>query len=219
MNRTIRIAVLAACLAASSHAVAQGRDRDRDRDGRDDRRDRGDVSLYERQDFRGYLGSLDDDDDDEVRNFERRGFNDRIGSIVVRRGRWEFCTDAGFRGNCRIYGPGEYRALGAGHNDAYSSARRVTRPGKGGGGKGRHPRITLYDSTEFRGRSLSLEETARNLEPLGFNDRVESVVVERGTWRLCSDANGGGRCRDFGPGRYPVLSSDLRSKLSSALHR
>jgi hypothetical protein len=217
MRNPVRSTLLVACLAAATFAAAQGRDRDRD--GRDDRRDRGDVSLFERQDFRGYIGSLDDDDDDEVRNFERRGFNDRIGSLIVRRGRWEFCTDAGFRGNCRTYGRGEYRALGPGHNNEYSSARRVSRGGKGGGGKGREPRITLYDSTEFRGRTLRLEETARNLEALGFNDRVESVVVERGTWRLCSDANGGGRCRDFGPGRYSVLPSDLRSKLSSVLHR
>lgn len=217
MKPLVRIAVLAACLVASTYAAAQGRDRDRN--GRDDRRDRGDVSLFERRDFRGYLGSLDDDEDDEVRNFERRGFNDRIGSLVVRRGRWQFCTDAGFRGNCRTYGPGEYRSLGDGHDNAYSSARRVARPGKGGGGKGREPRITLYDSTEFRGRALSLDETARNLEPLGFNDRVESVIVERGAWRLCSDAHGAGRCRDFAPGRYPVLPSELRSKLSSVLSR
>lgn len=194
------MAVLAAALAAP--AQAQPRDRDD--------RDRGDVTLFDRQDFRGYLGSLDG----PTPNFERHGFNDRAASIIVRRGRWEFCTDARYRGNCRVYGPGEHRTLHPGHDDAYSSARPVSRPGRGRG-RDRGPAITLFDSANFSGRSMRVEGTLPNLEVVGFNDRAESVVVHEGRWRLCSDAHGGGRCRDFGPGRYAVLPPELRSRLSS----
>lgn len=204
MKILIHAAAWALMLATAATAGAQPR-RDRDRD-----RDRDDVSLFDRRDFQGYIGALNDD----TRNFDRHGLNDRVASIIVRRGRWEFCTDANYRGDCRVYGPGEYRSLPGGHDDAYSSARQAASrkgPSRGRGG----PSITLYDSPSFGGRSLHLEDSAHNLELLRFNDRVESVIVERGRWRLCSDANGAGRCRDFGPGEYPSLTPDLRSKLSS----
>ena len=203
MNQVIRTSIAAAALAAAATAAAQPTDLGR--------RGQGDVSLFDRRDFQGYLGSLDG----TTRNFGPLGYNDRVASIIVRRGRWEFCTDAGFRGNCRTYGPGEYRSLAPGHDDAYSSARRAGGPDRPAERPGRGPRITLFDSRNFQGRSLQLEDTAPNLEALGFNDRVESVVVHRGQWRLCSDAHGAGRCRTYGPGRYPDLPGDLRSRLSS----
>ncbi|HRE14751.1 MAG TPA: beta/gamma crystallin-related protein, partial [Usitatibacteraceae bacterium] len=58
-----------------------------------------------------------------------------------------------------------------------------------------------------------------NLERLGFNDKAESVIVEGGTWRLCSDSRGEGACREFRPGQYPVLTGELRNRVSSAFKR
>src|SRR5690606_2954010 len=115
MKILIHAAAWALVLATAATAGAQQR-RDRDRD-----RDRDDVSLFDRRDFQGYIGALNDD----TRNFDRHGLNDRVASIIVRRGRWEFCTDANYRGDCRVYGPGEYRSLPGGHDDAYSSARQA----------------------------------------------------------------------------------------------
>jgi Beta/Gamma crystallin len=77
------------------------------------------VSIYEHADYGGRsfdsLGSA---------NLAGQGFNDKASSIVVRSGRWEFCSDADFRGRCTTLGPGSYGNLGdMGMNDAISSFR------------------------------------------------------------------------------------------------
>ncbi|MCY7386528.1 MAG: beta/gamma crystallin family protein [Burkholderiales bacterium] len=51
-------------------------------------------------------------------------FNDMVSSLIVNRGRWELCSDARFRGNCKVYGPGRYPNV-RGNNDEYASIRRV----------------------------------------------------------------------------------------------
>jgi hypothetical protein len=167
------------------------------------------VVLYDRRNFEGYLADLTV----PTRNFDPLGFNDRVASIVVRRGSWEFCTDSEYRGTCRIYSPGQYPSLPSGQDDAYSSARPVHR-GQPGGASSK-ARIVLFEYPDFSGRSIALDSNARDLSLAGFNDRAESLVVERGRWRLCSDANGEGTCREVGPGNYPKLPSDLRNRLSS----
>lgn len=186
---------------------------------------KGDVSLFDARNFVGFLATLNE----PMRDFERIGINDRVASIIVNRGTWEFCTDAQFKGTCRLYGPGEYRQLPSGQDDAYSSARpvagapsrvenpvaRAPAPSGERWGAGR-PRAIFFDSQDFHGRSLWVDATTPNLELVGFNDRAQSLIVEGGTWRMCSDAAGRGRCHDFGPGRYPILPQDLQSRLSSA---
>jgi hypothetical protein len=175
---------------------------------------RGDVQVFDRQNFQGYLANIDRPTPD----FDPLGYNDKIASIIVRRGNWEFCTDGGYRGSCRVYGPGEYPRLPQGHDDRYSSARPVNAGGRPAGvDSGGRPSIQLFDKLEFYGRSIGLTDAARNLELLGFNDRAQSMVIERGRWLLCSDANLQGECREYGPGRYPSLPAELRGRLSSAV--
>jgi hypothetical protein len=178
------------------------------------------VSVFDRRDFQGPLRTLRE----VTPNFEPLGFNDAIASIVVRRGTWEFCTDAFFRGECRTYGPGQYPSLPRGHDDRYSSARPVE-----GGWQGAGPpreqwsqgpaRIRLFEYGQFAGRSIWLGANTPDFDRIGFNDRAESVIVEGGNWTLCSDANQGGECRVFRPGQYPVLPPELRSRVSSAYLR
>lgn len=201
--------------AGMPHAAAPG-------EGRWQDVGRGDVSLFDARDFRGFLATLSD----PARDFERIGINDRVASIIVNRGTWEFCTDAQFRGGCHVYGPGEYRSLPSGRDDAYSSARPVAPglpvssapPGKGPPDRwsARRARIGLFEGSEFQGRSVWLDGPMPNLELLDFNDRARSLVVEGGTWRLCSDAGGEGECHDFAPGRYPAIPRALSGKASSA---
>ena len=52
------------------------------------------VTLYSREDFRGESFTADRD----IRDMERRGFNDFASSAVVRGGDWQVCEDAGFEG-------------------------------------------------------------------------------------------------------------------------
>ena len=182
---------------------------------------KGDVSVFDAREFRGFLTTLSD----PVHDFARIGINDRVASIIVNRGTWEFCTHANFGGACHVYGPGEYRSLPQGRDDAYSSARpvvpsAVARPAPPGKApdrwSGNRPRIALFEGIDFQGRSILLDAPMQNLEFMDFNDRARSVVIEGGTWRLCSDANNEGECHDLGPGRYPALPRGLSGKVSSA---
>jgi hypothetical protein len=205
--------------AVAGHALVPG-------EGRWHEVGRGDVSLFDARDFRGFLATLSD----PARDFQRMGINDRVASIIVNRGTWEFCTDAQFRGACHVYGPGEYGALPSGQDDAYSSARPVAPgvgrvsaapPGKGPPDRwsASRARIALFEGPEFQGRSIWLDGAIANLELVDFNDRARSVVVEGGTWRLCSDAGGEGECHELAPGRYPAIPRGLQGRLSSARPR
>jgi len=186
MNNYFRTAVALAAFAASTCAFAQ------------------EVILYSGHDFKGRSVTLHK----EAVNFEQFGFNDKVSSLRVKHGKWELCTDSDYRGHCRVFEPGDYASLGKA-NDAYSSARPV----RVGGGKG--PRIVLFDGATHSGRSVELDGSVDNFQRIDFNDRAQSVVVERGRWRLCSDSGGRGQCREFGPGRHH-LPPELRSRVSSA---
>jgi beta/gamma crystallin len=159
--------------------------------------------LYSGDNFTGRSLTLRKD----APNFVPLDFNDRASSLKVRRGTWELCDDAGYGGKCHTFGPGDYRALRSLENRV-SSARPVR------GNAPVHPRIVLFDG-EFSGRSAVLDGPVDNFERVDFNDRVDSIVVERGRWKLCSDARGAGHCKEFGPGSHR-LSRDLRNRVSSA---
>lgn len=65
--------------------------------------------------------------------------------------------------------------------------------GAAAGGQGR-PGIILYQEDNFRGNQLPVDGPVRNLAPLHFNDRISSVRVIYGAWRLCDDESFRGRC-------------------------
>ncbi len=80
------------------------------------------VVFYEHENFGGRSFSTEN----EVRNFQKYGFNDRASSVVVLRDRWEACEDSQFRGRCIVLRPGRYPALAAmGMNDRISSVRMI----------------------------------------------------------------------------------------------
>ncbi|MFN7112374.1 MAG: beta/gamma crystallin-related protein [Brevundimonas sp.] len=80
---------------------------------------RSSITVYENANFRGASREFVGED----RNLGRTPFNDRISSVRVQ-GRWEVCTDAEFRGRCRIV-EGDIRNLNGGFNDSISSMRPV----------------------------------------------------------------------------------------------
>jgi hypothetical protein len=83
-----------------------------------------DVILFEHANFEGNARALSR----TVDNFETIQFNDTVSSVIIVNGSWLLCTDAGFRGDCRMFGPGEYRNLPRELNDRFSSARESRRP-------------------------------------------------------------------------------------------
>lgn len=169
----------------------------------------GTVVLYENDDFDGR--SLDASQG--VEDLKPRGFNDRVSSIVIRRGLWEFCSDADYRGQCITLGPGRYPNLRAWSlNDKLSSVRRV----KGAGGGGQGAAIQLYEHANFDGRSLDASRGVDDLGRTDLNDRISSIVIRWGRWELCSDAHFRGRCITLGPGQYADLQRwDFNDVLSS----
>ena len=60
----------------------------------------------------------------------------------------------------------------------------------------------LFEHVEFQGRRLDGRGDIANLADWRFNDIVSSVIIHRGHWQFCTDANFAGRCETFRPGRY-----------------
>ena len=128
MRKTAFLIACGAVALLATGAFAQDRNWDRrdDRhDRRDDRYDRrgdrgGEVILFEHDGFRGEARPLRGD----VPDLSRLGFNDRVSSMRISRGAWEFCEHAYYEGKCWRY---DYDAasLPKKQNDRYSSVRRV----------------------------------------------------------------------------------------------
>jgi hypothetical protein len=95
----------------------------RDRHGRDDRDDHhwgADAVLFEHSGFRGEALPLRYD----IPDLTAFDFDDRASSIMVRRGRWEGCTEPRYRGQCwRVSGDDGGFAPAA--NNRIRSVRRV----------------------------------------------------------------------------------------------
>ncbi|MBK6983044.1 MAG: hypothetical protein IPH30_17135 [Betaproteobacteria bacterium] len=141
--------------------------------------------------------------------------------MTVKSGVWEVCSRAHFEGRCRIFGPGEYESLGSAQ-DRISSARLAAAAGSetaaGDLGRPGAPagEIALFDRRDYAGPLGTLTGAVPDFDRLGINDAVASLVVGRGTWELCTDANYRGRCRSFGPGRYPSVPDGEDDAYSSA---
>jgi uncharacterized protein YcfJ len=67
--------------------------------------------------------------------------------------------------------------------------------------------LTFYQNEGLRGRSFGVDRAIDNLDHYGFNDRASSVIVQRGQWEVCEDADFQGRCAVLRPGQYPSLAS------------
>lgn len=105
MNAILRNALAAAGVLIATQAVAQ-------------------VTFYEREGFEGQAFTTEQ----QIRNFDRFGFNDRASSVVVLNDRWEACEDIKFRGRCVVLRPGRYPSLAAmGMNNRVSSVRVLSR--------------------------------------------------------------------------------------------
>ncbi|HEY1042975.1 MAG TPA: beta/gamma crystallin-related protein [Telluria sp.] len=192
-----------------------GRDGNRGRRaGRDDRDSM--LQVFTSANLRGRSESIRRD----LSDFTHIGFNDRTYGIRVEGGTWELCSDAGFRGVCRIYGPGVHQDLGRGLAGRVSSARRVDRFDRGGrkggyqppyGGPGApgsgRPAVELFTGAGFTGSAIALNRDVDTLLEFGFNDRAASIVVSEGEWRFCEHEGMGGQCLVLGPGRYDRLGS------------
>ncbi|MCO5109212.1 MAG: beta/gamma crystallin-related protein [Burkholderiaceae bacterium] len=152
-----------------------------------------------------------------VEDLRRKGFNDRVSSLVVTGpDDWEACEDVRFNGRCIILRPGEYPNLrGTALNDRISSVRRVAR--KAPEPSPETAQIALFGQEGFAGRAFTTDRSLENLRSEGFNDRASSaVVVGERYWEVCDDAHFNGRCMVLRPGQYPSLSAmGMNNRISS----
>ena len=65
------------------------------------------ITFYEGEGFRGRAVTADN----AVPNMRDIRFNDRAGSVIVDRGRWEVCEQPNFQGKCALLRRGNYDSL------------------------------------------------------------------------------------------------------------
>jgi uncharacterized protein YcfJ len=76
--------------------------------------------------------------------------------------------------------------------------------------------ITFYEADGWRGRAFTASGQVRDFSRNGFNDRASSVVVDRGQWEVCEDANFRGQCMVLRRGSYETLGGmGLNNRISS----
>lgn len=172
------------------------------------------LTLYEQPNYAGMQVTIRG----YVADVGSIGFGSRASSLLVTSGRWEACTEPAFRGDCVVFQPGEYPVLDRRLNNRIASLREVgSYAGQTGSYAGyRSGSIQLYEERNFGGRFIKLDGDTRNFAGLGFNDRAASIVVTSGNWELCSDADFGGECRTYAPGRYADLGRGMAKLVSSA---
>ena len=200
MNAMLNTALAMAAVAISAQAAAG-------------------PTFYEREDFQGRSFTTQQ----QIRNFERTGFNDRASSVVVTGNRWEVCEDAKFSGRCVVLRPGRYPSLAAmGLNNRVSSVRSISRNAKIAASRyapdpnATAAQVVFYEGEGFQGRSFTTGQQVGNFERFGFNDRASSAVVTGDRWEVCEDARFSGRCVVLRPGRYPSLAAmGLNNRVSS----
>lgn len=172
------------------------------------------VIMFDALDMRGRSMPLRGD----APNFQNLGFNDMAQSMVIQSGTWEFCVHANFGGECRVYGPGEYRNLDRAFYRSISSARVVSEDRGRGRGRDRDRRnrdgVELFSTMGFGGERVQVRDETRNMEHLNFNDRAGSLIVYSGQWEFCQHADFRGQCLTYGPGRYDRLGG-LTNQISS----
>jgi len=155
---------------------------------------------------------------EDVPDLRARGFNNIASSMRVRRGSWEVCEDVNYRGRCRIFDANENNLAPLGLNDRISSVRRTDNvPGGPGGhgGQGNYDGITIFEHTNFGGRSEHFTNDVPNLTPHNFNDALSSFRIQDGRWELCEDAYYQGRCWTFDGDVGNVVPLGFNDRISS----
>jgi hypothetical protein len=201
----------------------------------------GQITLYERPDFRGPSVIATE----RIETVARQGLGDTASSIVVSDGRWQVCTQEFFRGRCTELLPGSYPSMSVSLNGRVASVRQigyseplpvtvapspstvvVSPPAYSYS----YPyptvapltvaRAYLYEDLNFGGARAMIDRgEANDLDWAHFQNpmhRASSVRVESGNWLFCTDMAFQGSCRIFGPGEYPNLGLEMAPGIASA---
>ena len=76
--------------------------------------------------------------------------------------------------------------------------------------------VTLYEGQDFQGRSIEARVQVPALTRSAFDESAGSIVVDRGTWEVCTGAYYEGTCAQLPPGNYPRMQERLNGRILSA---
>jgi Beta/Gamma crystallin len=145
----------------------------------------GAIVFYSDERLGGEAAGLDGSE----RDFGRLRFNDRARSLEVRSGVWRVCSDANFRGRCEYVDAAVRSLADIGLSGQISSAE-LTPYDKGP----QRTAISLFADGNYYGPFLGFDDGVPNLGRFNFNDTASSILVNRGTWLVCSDIDYRGTC-------------------------
>jgi hypothetical protein len=114
----------------------------------------GEAVIHKQPNFTGGALTLRDDKP----NLQGTGFYDQASSIEVKSGRWQFCSQPDFNGDCMTLEPGKYATLDQKLNHRIESARELPVVAER-----KREQPTLADSAAAR-RSYHAERLARQRE-------------------------------------------------------
>ena len=186
MRQNILRAALAAATLLSASAYAAG------------------LTIYTQPDFTGQQHTFRG----EAASLVHSGVEDQASSARIESGQWQLCTQPGFKGDCMTLGPGEYSRLDGRVFHKVESVRQV-------GGDERAQRysrysgydegsgsVQLFAGTGFRGHVMDLDRDMPRLGGRGEGLGISSLVVNDGTWQLCTEPGFRGECETYDRGHY-----------------
>ncbi len=190
------------------------------------------LELFDFPNFQGASLRVERD----VADLGPGGFDNMATSIRVPGGVWEICEGAGYQ-ECRVISGDIWDLQPMGMNNRISSVRRIDATAPGGAGisgggvgggadtpwgpppgpgpaPGPAPSLTLYETINYGGRSVTLNSGAE-LRFETFDNRARSLRAV-GEWTLCEGANLTGRCERI-TGDIPDLNRIAMSRTISSV--
>lgn len=129
-------------------------------------------------------------------------FNQKVSSIEILDGEYEFYDQTHFTGAVLKLGKGSYPNLvERGWNDRILSIKRISSKNVNTRG------MILYADKDFKGAHKHIMHHTSQLSDDGWNDRVSSIQIVSGQWQIFSDAGFSGNSVLLGPGIYPNASA------------
>ena len=162
------------------------------------------LTMYTQPDFTGQQHTFRGD----ATSLVHSGVEDQASSARIDSGQWQLCTQPDFKGDCMTLGPGDYSRLDervfhkvesvrqVGGNERYQRYSRYSGYDEGSGA------LELFAGTGFRGHMMDLDRDMPRLGGRGEGLGISSLVVNEGTWELCTEPGFRGECETYDRGHY-----------------
>lgn len=163
-----------------------------------------DIELYSSTSFAGDVVGFNGD----VADLNAYGFSNRASSIRIRRGVWQVCSDANYRGNCMTLDRDVANLTSVGLNDSITSFRRSA-------GSGQNHEIIVYSDTGYGGARQAFNGAVPDLQRYGLDNRISSLRLRGGAWEICDGRNYSGECEVVASDVANLNDYDMNNRVSS----